>query len=64
MENYIYEPSLLSKEGGNTMGKKVLIATLYSPEPVILATTRLGPERLVLLVDKDNLKVHTITFQT
>ena len=35
------------------MGKKVLIATLYSPEPVILATTRLGPERLVLLVDKD-----------
>jgi len=36
----------------NTMGKKVLIATLYSPEPVILATTRLGPERLILLVDK------------
>jgi len=36
----------------NTMGKKVLIATLYSPEPVILATTRLGPERLILLIDK------------
>ena len=34
------------------MAKKVLIATLYSPEPVILATTRLGPERLILLVDK------------
>lgn len=34
------------------MGKKVLIATLYSPEPVILATTRLSPERLILLVDK------------
>jgi len=34
------------------MGKKVLIATLYSPEPVLLATTRLGPERLILLVDK------------
>jgi len=36
----------------SNMGKKVLIATLYSPEPVILATTRLGPERLILLVDK------------
>jgi len=34
------------------MGKKVLIATLYGPEPVLLATTRLGPERLILLVDK------------
>jgi len=34
------------------MGKKVLIATVYSPEPVILASTRLGPERLILLVDK------------
>jgi len=30
---------------------KVLIATLYSPEPVLLATTRLGPDRLILLVD-------------
>ena len=37
----------------NTMGKKVLIATLYSPNPVLLATTRLGPERLILLVDKE-----------
>ena len=35
------------------MGKKVLIATLYSPEPVLLATTRLGAERLILLVDKE-----------
>lgn len=35
------------------MGKKVLIATLYSPGPVILATTRLGPERLILLIDKE-----------
>ena len=38
--------------GENSMGKKVLIATLYSPEPVMLATTRLGPERLILLIDK------------
>jgi CRISPR-associated protein Csa3 len=53
MENYIKEPSISEPEGGNVMGKKVLIATLYSPEPVILATTRLGPERLILLVDKE-----------
>jgi CRISPR locus-related DNA-binding protein len=30
---------------------KVLIATLYSPEPVLLAANRLGPDRLILLVD-------------
>ncbi len=35
------------------MGKKVLIATLYSAEPVILATTRLGPDKLFLLIDKE-----------
>ncbi len=52
MENYIKEPVPLDNEGG-LMGKKVLIATLYSPEPVILATTRLGPERLILLIDKE-----------
>jgi CRISPR-associated protein Csa3 len=40
--------------GSNTpkMAMKVLIATLYSPEPVILATTKLGPDRLILLVDE------------
>jgi len=32
---------------------KVLIATLYSPDPVLLAANRLGPERLILLIDKD-----------
>ena len=52
MENYINEPLSLNG-GGGLMGKKVLIATLYNPEPVILATTRLGPERLILLVDKE-----------
>jgi CRISPR-associated protein Csa3 len=51
MEMYIKENA---SEGvqGVAMAKKVLIATLYSPEPVILATTRLGPDRLILLVDK------------
>jgi len=31
---------------------KVLIATLYSADPVLLAVTRLGPERLILLIDE------------
>ena len=31
---------------------KVLIATLYSPDPVLLAANRLGPDRLILLIDK------------
>ena len=31
---------------------KVLIATLYSPEPVLLAANRLGPDRLILLIDR------------
>lgn len=34
------------------MVKKVLIATLYGSSPVLLATTRLGPDRLILLIDK------------
>ncbi|MBU0628456.1 MAG: CRISPR locus-related DNA-binding protein [Nanoarchaeota archaeon] len=34
------------------MVKKVLIATLYNPDPVILASTKLGPDRLILLIDK------------
>jgi len=33
--------------------RKVLIATLYSPEPVLLACNRLGPDRLILLLDKE-----------
>ena len=53
MENYLYDSTSINEPGGGVMGKKVLIATLYSPEPVILATTRLGPERLILLVDKE-----------
>jgi CRISPR-associated protein Csa3 len=54
MENYINESfDSTINEGVEFMGKKVLIATLYNPDPVVLATTRLGPDRLVLLVDKD-----------
>jgi len=54
MESYKNEenPSIL----GNNMGKKVLIATLYNPDAVMLAVTRLGPERLFLLVNKESNK--------
>ena|SRR3989338_3895568 len=38
------------------MGKKVLIATLFNPEPVMLAVTRLGPERVFLLINKEPTK--------
>ena len=31
---------------------KVLIATLFSPDPVLLAANRLGPDRLILLIDQ------------
>jgi len=51
MESYINEEKPVISI--NNMGKKVLIATLYSPEPVILAATRLGPDRIILLIDKE-----------
>lgn len=50
MESYKNEK--IEVNTGN-MAKKVLIATIYSPEPVLLATTRLGPDRLILLIDKE-----------
>jgi len=61
MENYIKEDSILKTErilnnNIENMGKKVLIATLHNPDPVLLAATRLGPERLILLVDKETNK--------
>ncbi len=34
------------------MGKKVLIATLYNPDPILLASTKLGPDRVILLIDE------------
>ncbi|MCB9362053.1 CRISPR locus-related DNA-binding protein [Candidatus Woesearchaeota archaeon] len=35
------------------MGDKVLIATLYCADPVLLAANRLGPDRMILLLDKE-----------
>ncbi len=58
METYINEeqPPIIEEtkpQNEEIMGKKVLIATLYNPEPVLLASTRLGAERLILLIDKE-----------
>jgi CRISPR locus-related DNA-binding protein len=55
MQNNINPENVRVAEGGVSaiMGKKVLIATLYKPEPVLLAATRLGPEKLILLLDKE-----------
>ena len=57
MENYINESQCFEGyegKGVEYFGKKVLIATLYSSDPIMLATTRLGPDRLVLLIDKES----------
>ena len=35
------------------MVKKVLIATLYSVDPILIAANKLGPDRMYLLVDKE-----------
>jgi len=35
------------------MGKKVLIATLYGSDPVMLSVTKLSPDRLFLLMNKE-----------
>ena len=52
MTTYINEPVLSSEGVQKTMGK-VLIATLYSLDPVLVGANKLGPDRLVLLVDKE-----------
>jgi CRISPR-associated protein Csa3 len=61
METYINEekPPIIEEnipKNEENMGKKVLIATLFNPEPVLLASTRLGPEKIILLVSKDTTK--------
>jgi CRISPR-associated protein Csa3 len=50
MENYLNTSPLDGSEGLNL---KVLISTLYNPDPVLLACTRLSPDRLILLIDQE-----------
>ncbi len=42
---------------------KVLIATLYSPDPVLLAANRLGPDRLILLLDETDQKTQEESYK-
>jgi CRISPR-associated protein Csa3 len=42
---------------------KVLIATLYSPDPVLLAANRLGPDRLILLLDETDQKTQLESYK-
>jgi CRISPR locus-related DNA-binding protein len=48
MESNIKEQELV--ESGEPMGKKILISTLYNPNPAMLSTTRIGAERIFLLM--------------
>ena len=50
MRNIYIESDTNTSIGGERM-PKVLIATLYSPDPVLLAANRSGPDRLILLID-------------
>src|SRR3989344_5825679 len=58
----LLEPTKQIKENMSN-GTRVLIATLYSPDPVILATTRLSPERLILLIDNEPNKEQEASLQ-
>lgn len=42
---------------------KVLIATLYSPDPVLTAANRLGPDRLILLLDETDQKTQEESYK-
>ncbi len=55
MENFINTDDLASSDRGDNLSK-VLIATLYNADPVLLAANRLGPDRLVLLIDDKPVK--------
>lgn len=54
MENYL---NTRTDADLGVFNLKVLIATLYNPEPVLLACTRLSPDRLILLIDTESDKV-------
>lgn len=55
MDETIINQEIESKTEGDLMAK-VLIASLYNPDPVILAATRLAVDRLFLLVNKETSK--------
>ena len=54
MEKIINKHSLQGGRGDDMV--KVLIATIYNADAVLLACNRLGPDRLILLADKEGNK--------
>jgi CRISPR locus-related DNA-binding protein len=54
MQNNINPDNSPVIEGGvsDKMGKKVLIATLYHKDAVVFTITKLGPEKIILVIDK------------
>ena len=63
-ETIISAPVELGLVGEEKKPKKVLIATIYNPEPVVLATTRLGPDKLILVYDKEPDKTLTAALES
>ena len=53
METYIKPETPLQAQGDVKEMSKVLIATIYNPDPVLLACTRLSPNRLILLTSDE-----------
>jgi CRISPR locus-related DNA-binding protein len=43
----------VEEDSTQIMPKKVLIATLHSVDPILVAANKLGPDRMYLLVDKE-----------
>jgi CRISPR locus-related DNA-binding protein len=63
MDTFINEfTSSFKREVGDNMAK-VLIATIFSADPVLLAANRLGPDRLILLTDKKENDEQTKSFK-
>ena len=52
MESFIYETAPEEPKGGNIMGKNVLIATMYTADPIMMAATKLSPDRMYLIMNE------------
>ena len=63
-ETNINAPAALGTVGEEKKPRKVLIATIYNPEPVVLATTRLGPDKLILVYDDKPDKILTAALES
>lgn len=51
MDKFINADNTISCSKGDTM-KKILLSTLYGPDPVMLACTKLSPDKLILFISE------------